>query len=149
MDAVFPILIAEDDENDVVILERALRQAGFTNPFHVCRDGTEVVAYMRREGEFADSQRFPFPRLLITDLKMPRMDGLQVLKWLYEHPECNVIPRIVLTASQQISDIQQAYKWGANSYLVKPGSYQRLTQMLKLLFEYWEMCEMPQLPPSC
>ena len=149
MDAVFPILIAEDDENDVIILERALRQAGFTNPFHVCRDGTEVVAYMRREGEFADPQRFPFPRLLITDLKMPRMDGLQVLKWLYEHPECNVIPRIVLTASQQTSDIQQAYKWGANSYLVKPGSYQRLTQMLKLLFEYWKMCEMPQLPPSC
>ena len=149
MDAVFPILIAEDDENDVIILERALRQAGFTNPFHVCRDGTEVVAYFRREGEFADRVRFPFPRLLITDLKMPKMDGLQVLKWLYEHPECNVIPRIVLTASQQISDIQQAYKWGANSYLAKPGSYQRLIQMLKLLFEYWEMCEMPQLPPKC
>lgn len=149
MDAVFPILIAEDDENDVIILERALRQAGFTNPFHVCRDGTEVVAYFRREGEFGDHARFPFPRLLITDLKMPRMDGIQVLKWLYEHPECNVIPRIVFSASQQTSDIQEAYKWGANSYLVKPGSYQHLTQMLKVFFEYWEMCEMPQVPPRC
>jgi CheY-like chemotaxis protein len=149
MDTTFPILIAEDDENDVIILERALRQAGFMNPFYVCRDGTEVVAYLRREGEFADQQRFPSPRLLITDLKMPRMSGMEVLKWLHDHPECNVIPRIVLTASRQISDIQEAYKWGVNSYLAKPGSYKRLTEMLKLLFEYWEMCEMPQVPPSC
>ncbi len=149
MDEAFPILIAEDDENDVIILERALREVGFRNPFHVCRDGSEVLAYFCGEGEFADRARFPFPRLLITDLKMPKVDGMQVLKWLYEHPECNLIPRIVLTASRQASDIQQAYKSGVNSYLVKPASYEQLTRMLKLLFDYWEMCEKPQLPPKC
>lgn len=149
MEDAFPILIAEDDENDVIILERALRQAGFTNPFHVCRDGTEVVAYLCGEGEYTDRKRYPFPRMLVTDLKMPKMDGLEVLKWLHDHPECNVIPRVVLTASRQISDIQEAYKLGVNSYLVKPGSYVRLTEMLKLLFEYWEMCERPQLPAKC
>lgn len=149
MDDPFPILIAEDDENDTLILERALRNAGFTNPFHVCRDGSEVLSYMCREGQYADTARFPFPRILITDLKMPRMGGLEVLKWLHDHPECNVIPRIVLTASRQTSDIQQAYKLGANSYLVKPGSYLRLTEMLKLTFEYWDMCERPQVPPRC
>jgi CheY-like chemotaxis protein len=149
MDTALPILLAEDDENDVIILERALRQAGFTNPFHVCRDGTEVVAYLCREGKYADRARFPFPRILITDLKMPRMNGLQVLKWLHEHSECNLIPKIVLTASKQSSDIQEAYKLGVNSYLVKPESYHRLTEMLKLFFAYWEMCEKPELPPSC
>src|SRR5215469_756946 len=149
MDTSFPILIAEDDENDVIILERALRQAGFMNPFHVCRDGAEVIAYMCRQGQFADRLRFPFPRLLITDLKMPKLGGMEVLKWLYDHPECNLIPKIVLTASKQTSDIQQAYKWGVNSYLVKPESYHRLRDMLKMLFAYWEMCEMPLLPASC
>ena len=149
MDDAFPILIAEDDENDAIILERALRQVGFTNPFYVCRDGAEVVEYLRGTGPFTDRQKFLFPRVLITDLKMPRMDGMQLLEWLYNHPECNVIPRIVLTASRQVSDIQQAYKFGVNSYLVKPGGYQGLTKMLKLVFEYWEMCEKPLLPPKC
>lgn len=149
MDEAFPILIAEDDENDIVILEHALRQVGFANPVHVCRDGAEVLAYFCGQGPFADRAKFPFPRILITDLKMPKVDGMQILKWLHEHPECNVIPRIVLTASRLASDIQQAYKLGANSYLVKPVNYERLTEMLKLTFDYWEMCEKPLVPPKC
>src|ERR1041385_878432 len=149
MDEAFPILIGEDDENDVIILERALRQVGFVNPFYVCNNGVEVVEYFRGVGKFSDRAKYPFPRVFITDLKMPKMDGLQVLKWLYQHPECNVIPRIVLTASRQVSDIQEAYKFGVNSYLVKPGGYQQLTKMLKQVFDYWEMCEKPVLPEKC
>jgi CheY-like chemotaxis protein len=149
MNQSLPILIAEDDENDVIILERALRQVGFTNPFHVCKDGVDVVAYLCGRAPYQDRQKFPFPRILITDLKMPKMDGMQILKWLHQHQHCNVIPKIVLSASRQASDIQEAYKWGANSYFVKPGSYARLTQMLKLFFDYWEMCEKPELPPNC
>jgi CheY-like chemotaxis protein len=149
MDKAFPILIAEDNENDAIILERALRKAGFLNPFFVCRDGAEVLAYLRGEGEFNDRLKFPFPRVLITDLKMPRLSGLEVLKWLYEHPNCNLIPKIVLTASKHSSDIQEAYKLGANSYFVKPGSYEQLTRMLKLVFDYWQVCEKPELPPGC
>jgi|SRR6185312_2500706 len=145
----FPILIAEDDENDAIILERALRKVGFENPFRFCKDGTEVVAYLCREGEYRDIRQFPFPRVLITDIKMPKMNGLEILKWLYNHPECNLIPKIVLTASKQDSDIQEAYKWGANSYLVKPGGYEELTRMLRLVFDYWNVCEKPKLPATC
>jgi CheY-like chemotaxis protein len=145
----FPILIAEDDDDDVVILERALRKVGFKNPFHFCRDGADVIEYLRGDGPYHDRQKFPFPRVLITDLKMPKMGGLEVLKWLYEHPECNLIPKIVFTASRQSSDVQEAYKWGVNSYLVKPGGYEQLTRMLKLVFDYWEMCEKPALPHYC
>jgi CheY-like chemotaxis protein len=145
----FPILIAEDDENDAIILERALHKAGFENPIRFCRDGTEVIAYLCAEPPFQDRHEFPFPRVLITDLKMPKMGGIEILKWLYHHPDCNLIPKIVLTASKQSSDIQEAYKWGANSYLVKPSGYEQLTRMLKLVFDYWEMCEKPTLPAKC
>ena len=149
MDSEFPILIAEDDENDAVILERALRKVGFQNPFHLSKDGSDVVAYLCGRAPYDDRKKYAFPRILITDLKMPIMDGMQLLRWLHDHPQCNVIPRIVLTASRQVSDIQEAYKWGANSYLVKPGSYERLAQMLRLVLDYWDMCEMPVLPSNC
>jgi CheY-like chemotaxis protein len=149
MDEEYPILIAEDDENDAIILERALRRVGFSNPFRFCRDGTEVVAYLRGEGEYQDREKFPFPRILITDLKMPKMGGIEILKWLYHHPECNLIPKVVLSASKHASDIQEAYKWGANSYLVKPGGYEGLTQVMKLFFDYWNMCEKPVIPNEC
>jgi len=145
----YPILIAEDDENDAIILERALRKVGFENPFRFCKDGIEVLAYLQREGQYSDTKEYPFPRILITDLKMPKMGGIEVLKWLYHHPECNLIPKVVFTASRQSSDIQEAYKWGANSYLVKPGGYEQLTSMLKLFFDYWRMCEKPAVPATC
>ncbi len=142
----FPILIAEDDENDAIILERALRKVGFENPFRFCRDGVEVLEYLQGEGRFQNRKEYPFPSLLITDLKMPKLGGIEILKWLYHHPDCNLLPKIVFTASKQASDIQEAYKWGANSYLVKPGGYEQLTQMLKVFFEYWNMCEKPRVP---
>lgn len=149
MEEQFPILIAEDDENDAIILERALRKVGFQNPFHFCRDGTEVMDYLRGQGTFGDREKFPFPRILITDLKMPKIGGIEILKWLYHHPECNVIPKIVFTASRHAGDILEAYKWGANSYIVKPGGYAKLTQILKIFFDYWNMCEKPVLPSVC
>jgi len=149
MDEQFPILIAEDDENDAIILERAMRKAGFTNPFHFCRDGTEVIKYLSGEEPYQNREAFPFPRMLITDLKMPKMGGIELLKWLYHHPQFSLIPKVVLTASKQACDVQEAYKWGVNSYLVKPGGYEGLTQMLKLFFDYWEMCEKPKLPDGC
>jgi len=149
MDEQFPILIGEDDENDAIILERALRKVGFMNPFRFCRDGTEVLDYLQGADPFGNRTEYPFPRVLITDLKMPKMGGIDILKWLYHHPECNVIPKIVFTASRQAQDIKEAYKWGANSYLVKPGGYEKLTQMLKIFFDYWHLCEKPVLPKNC
>ena len=143
------ILIAEDDENDAIILERALRKAGFVNPIHFCLDGTQVLEYLCGKDQYGDRKKFPFPRILITDLKMPKMGGIEILKWLYHHPECNLIPKIVFTASKLEADIQEAYKWGANSYMVKPGGYERLTKMLKLFFDNWNMCEKPVLPGNC
>jgi CheY-like chemotaxis protein len=143
MDANSPILVAEDDENDAFILKRAMAQAGATCPVHFCRDGLAVQAYLQGDDPYGDRTRFAWPWVLIVDLKMPRMDGLELLKWLRTHSEFNFIPAVVLTASRQPSDVLEAYRSGARSYFVKPSNYQNLVEMLKLLLNYWEMCEKP------
>jgi len=149
MNEELPILIAEDDENDAIILQRALRAAGFNNPFHISKNGADVIRYLKGEVPYSDRQKYRFPRIVITDLKMPELDGFQLLEWLQKHPECNVIPRIVLSASQQDSDIQRAYKLGVNSYLVKPIKFEELVANLRLALDYWRMCKKPAVPSKC
>jgi CheY-like chemotaxis protein len=149
MNQEFPILIAEDDENDAMILQRALRKAGFNNPFHISKDGADVIRYLKGEPPYTDRNKFRFPRILFTDLKMPNLDGFELLAWLKDHEECNVIPRLVLSASQQEEDVQRAYRLGVNSYLVKPGTFEALVSALKLVLDYWLLCEKPKLPPKC
>ena len=140
-----PILVAEDDENDAFILKRALEEAGATCPVHFCADGAEARSYFRGEGLYDDRKRFALPWLLITDLKMPKIDGLDLLKWVRAHPDYRMIPTIVLSASGQFPDIQEAYRSGANSYLVKPSGYNNLVERMKLLLGYWQICEKPHL----
>jgi CheY-like chemotaxis protein len=143
MDAGAPILIAEDDENDAYIVKRALQEAGATCPVHFCKDGLDVQAYLCGEGPYYDRTQFALPWLVITDLKMPRMDGLELLKWLRSDTDCGFIPTIMLSASAQFSDIEQAYRLGANSYLVKPSGYKDLVEAMKLIVGYWGMCARP------
>lgn len=148
--ALHPILLAEDDENDVLILKRALKKAEISNPIHVVSNGEEVIAYLRAEGKYSNRQQFPFPRFLITDLKMPKMSGMEVLKWLNAHPECSVIPVIVLTSSKEEKDIVEAFRLGANSYMVKPANFDDWLQMVKTTFEFWcRWSEKPKMPEKC
>jgi CheY-like chemotaxis protein len=149
MNENFPILIAEDNEGDAAILQRALRQVGFNNPFHISPQGEDVLKYLRGEPPYEDREKFRFPRVLIMDLKMPGMDGFEVLTWLREHEECNVIPRIVLSTSRSEKDIQRAYQLGVNSYIYKPPTFDGLVSRLEIVFAYWEMCEKPALPAKC
>jgi CheY-like chemotaxis protein len=146
MDAEAPILIAEDDENDAFIAKRALQEAGVTCPVLFCKDGLDVQAYLCREGAYSNPKQFNLPWLLMTDLKMPRMNGLELLKWLRGNADCSLIPTIILSASAQSSDIQEAYRLGANSYLVKPSSYKDLVEAMKLIVGYWGICSRPTTP---
>jgi CheY-like chemotaxis protein len=140
-----PILVAEDDQNDAFILKRALEEAGANCPVHFCGDGVEARSYFRGEGPYDDRKTFALPWLVITDLKMPKMDGMDLLKWLRGHPDYKIIPIVVLSASGQFPDIQEAYRSGANSYLVKPSGYNNLVEMMKLVLGYWRICETPHL----
>src|SRR5712672_1899750 len=99
MDPKLLILIAEDDQNDAFLIQHALKRANLPNPTHICRDGADVIAYLKGEHPYADREKFPFPRLLLLDIKMPGMTGFDVLRWLKENPDCAIIPTIILSSS--------------------------------------------------
>ncbi|HEV8411192.1 MAG TPA: response regulator [Gemmatimonadaceae bacterium] len=132
-----PILLVEDEENDVMLLQRAFRRAGMVNPLQVVRHGDDAVAYLEGTGEFADRVKHPLPVLVLLDLKLPRRTGLEVLEWVKERPGLKKIPIVVLTSSKNDSDVDRAYELGANSYLVKPVSFETLLELVKSLELYW------------
>jgi CheY-like chemotaxis protein len=142
------ILVAEDDQNDAFLLRRTLKKVGILNPVQIVEDGAIALDYLRGNNEYKNRDEFPFPGVIITDLKMPKVDGFQILSWLKRHPECGVIPTVVLSASAMEGDVVKAYQAGANCYLQKPNSPAEFETMLKLLFEFWNLCKIPQLTSS-
>lgn len=107
------------------------------------------MAYLKGEGRYADRQAYPFPRVLITDLKMPRCGGFELLEWLDNHPECNLIPKIVLSASAEERDVRKAFQLGANCYFRKPATVQELQEIVKLASDFWTRAALPELPQVC
>lgn len=143
MEANSPILIVEDDDNDAFIVKRALLEAGVTCPLQFSKDGLQAQAYLCGKDLYVDRAQFPLPWLIITDLKMQRMDGLELLEWLRGHS--GYIPALVLSASRQMSDVETAYRLGANAYLVKPTGFRELVDMMRLVLGFWTMSEKPQV----
>ena len=140
------ILMAEDDPNDILLFQRAGEIVSLMNPLHIVRDGEEAIGYLSGQAQYADRELYPLPVLLLLDLKMPRKSGFDVLHWLREQSGLKRLPAVILTSSGQISDINQAYDLGANSYLVKPASLDMLAQVIKSLERYWlTLCEKPEL----
>jgi CheY-like chemotaxis protein len=131
------ILLVEDNEDDVFFMERAKAEASVRNPMHVARNGQEAVDYLEGNGKYADRNQYPLPFLVLLDLKLPFMPGLDVLKWIREHPQLKTMLVVVLTSSKADSDIDSAYRLGANSYLVKPPTPVLLTDIVKSLGDYW------------
>jgi CheY-like chemotaxis protein len=131
------ILLVEDEENDVVFMEMALEKAGLMSAFQVAEDGQEAIDYLNGNGQFADRDRFPLPALVFLDLKLPKVMGMDVLKWIRDQPLLDSMVVIMLTSSQQRSDIQQACTLGANSYLVKPSNPLALDEVVDLVKRYW------------
>jgi len=114
-----PILIAEDDANDVVILRKVCEQCHVKNPLRFVTDGDEVTAYLKREAPFDNAELPPEPALLLLDLRMQRVGGLEVLAWLKTQPKPD-FPIIILTGLQDLNQMRQAYQMGAHSFLLKP-----------------------------
>ncbi|MEC4803281.1 MAG: response regulator [Jaaginema sp. PMC 1079.18] len=139
MDSSLPgcILLVEDDENDIILMERACRKANFNIQFEICRDGDRAVQYLETIMSLDDSSSLTLPLLVLLDLKLPRRSGLEVLTWIRQHPTFNKIPVIILTASDERLDIKRAYELHANSYLVKPISFQDLVHLVQSVKTYW------------
>jgi len=144
------ILLAEDNETDVLLTRRAFTKANLLNPLHVVSEGEEAIAYLSGEGKYANRAEYPLPELLLLDLKMPKKSGLEVLEWIREQPELRALRVVVLTTSDQARDVNQAYQLGANSFLVKPVDFEHFVQISHALKGYWLwMSKAPQLsrPP--
>jgi DNA-binding response OmpR family regulator len=132
-----PILLVEDDENDVFFFERALKHAEFLNSLRTVRDGREAIAYLSGTGLFSDRDRSPLPCLVVLDLNLPHKHGLEVLQWIRAAAPDPHVPVIVLTSSTSDLDIHAAYKLGANSYLTKPSRPDELVQLVRAFKLYW------------
>lgn len=131
------VLLVEDDPDDVFFLRDAFKKTGMQDALRVVRDGEEAVAYLLGLAAYADRTLHPLPALVLLDLKLPRKSGLEVLEWRRGRPELMRIPVIVLTSSQSEDDLNKAYEFGANSYLVKPISSDAQLDMVKAIQGYW------------
>ena len=133
-----PILLVEDNPVDVDLTLRAFARHKFANPVHVARDGEEALAWIPRweAGE-------PLPAVILLDLKLPRVDGLEVLRQLKVHPKLGVIPVVVLTSSSESCDMQAAYQLGANSYIVKPVNFDKFMEVAAQIELYWAVLNEP------
>jgi CheY-like chemotaxis protein len=132
-----PVLYAEDDENDVFFMERAFEKLKIPNPLRTVTDGKLAVAYLAGTKPYEDRTEHPLPGLLLLDLSMPGKHGLEVLTWLKGEPHLSSLPVVVMTSSNQESDIHRAYLLGANGFLIKPGDPDELLRIVKGLADYW------------
>lgn len=130
------ILQVEDDPNDVFLFHHAMIKAGVTNPVQVVTDGQQAIDYLKGAGKFADREKYPLPCLVLLDLKLPYVMGLDVLKWIREQSG-TALTVLMLTASGEEADIVTAYRLGANGFLTKPSQASKLQDMAKAIADFW------------
>jgi CheY-like chemotaxis protein len=135
------ILLAEDDEDDVVLIRRAVEKARLLNPLQIVRDGEEALEYLAGEGRFADRTSYPLPFLLLLDLHMPKQNGFDVLCWIRQRPELRRMKIAVLTSSSDEHDYAKAMQLGANSYFRKPGSLEEFVHLMLRIHGHWVLLD--------
>lgn len=136
------ILLVEDNSDDEKLTLRALRQAEIQTEVAVVRDGVEALEYLFREGRFA-GRPIPVPELILLDLKLPKINGLEVLERLRSHEATRMVPVVIMSSSDEESDIVNGYRLGANSYIRKPVEYQVFMDSIRQLVMYWLQLNCP------
>ena len=145
----FPItiLVADDDPDDRMMIEEAFEENRVVNAVEFVEDGEQLMAYLRREGDYAPLAGRPYPGIILLDLNMPRKDGREALKELKADPDLCRIPVVVLTTSQAEEDIVRTYGLGVSSFVTKPVSFEGLVEAIKVICQYW--IQIVALPPEC
>ena len=140
------ILLVEDNPDDAALTLRALKKNNIMNEVIVARDGVEALDYLHGSGEYADRDVFDLPQLILLDLKLPKLDGLEVLKRVRADERTALQPVVVLTTSVEDQDVVSSYKFGANSYIRKPVDFDRFMEAVRQLGLYWLVMNVP--PPG-
>ena len=140
------ILLAEDHDDDAVLLRQAFAKAEVKSRLHVVPDGAEVIEYLRGAGVHDDRVKFPFPHLLLLDVNTPRRNGFEVLEWLRQQPSCHNLMVHVFTSSARAADVTRAYELRANSYVVKPSRMDELTAFAKALGDWHRFVRLAPTP---
>lgn len=138
------ILMADDDEDDRLLTQDALRESRVLNSLYCVEDGVELLEYLRKEGKYANGTACPRPSLILLDLNMPRMDGREALRNIKQDERLRSIPIVILTTSKQEEDMVRGYNLGAASYITKPVNFEGLVELMRTLGKYWvEFVELP------
>lgn len=140
---VVEILLVEDNPEDLELALRALRKSNLTNQIQIARDGAEAMEFLFCEGQYAGRKIDNGPRVILLDLKLPKVDGLEVLRRVKGDPRTKNIPVVVLTSSKEQSDIVESYRLGVNSYIVKPVNFERFVTAVQELGMYWLLLNQP------
>jgi two-component system response regulator len=139
----FVILMAEDDEHDIVATKRAWKKHHIANPLYIVNDGEECLDFLHRRGEYSEPGTAPRPGIVMLDIKMPKMDGLAVLKQIREDDELRHLPVIILTTSKAEEDRISGYDLGVNAYIVKPVGFDSFSEAVKTISLFWQLVELP------
>jgi CheY-like chemotaxis protein len=131
------VLVVEDDSYDVALVRLAFARSGSEVPLHFIHTAEEALRYLEGEADFADRERFPFPALLLLDLKFPAMSGFELIEWVRSDPQLRTLPIIVLSSSRDPADSIRAYALGANAYHVKPADLNALIGMVQGVQRLW------------
>jgi len=137
------ILLVEDNPQDLALAQRALRKANLSNHIQVARDGAEALEFIFGEGAHAGRKIEDTPKVILLDLKLPKIDGLEVLKRIKGDPRTQAIPVVMLTSSKEQNDLVESYKLGVNSYIVKPVNFERFAEAVQQLGMYWLLINQP------
>lgn len=137
------LLLVEDNSQDLEMTMRALRQANVRNSIQVARDGAEALEYLFCEGAFANREIADIPDLVLLDLKLPKVDGIEVLRRIKEDPRTRMIPVVMLTSSKEQSDVAETYQLGVNSFIVKPVDFEGFLEAVRTLVLYWLLLNHP------
>jgi CheY-like chemotaxis protein len=143
------VLYVEDEEADAILLRACFQRAGITNPLLVVTDGKKAMEYLAGENGYSDRERFPFPCLVLLDIKLPRVSGLEVLRWMRQgdQPQLKHLPVLMFTSSDCPQDINAAYALGANGYLIKLATHEQLEDRANAIKQFWLVHNTP--PLSC
>src|SRR3954469_10938440 len=137
MNNMKPVVYAEDDENDVYLLQRSWLRSKISNPLQIVMDGKMAKAYLEGTAPYNSREQYPLPALMLMDLSMPGMHGLTVLTWARTQPALAAVPIVIFSSSNQDTDVQRAYSLGVAGYMIKPGDPAVLDRMVSALQSYW------------